>query len=76
MNQEQRERKPVNNILTLSQVAERLNLNVETARRWAVAGRIPAFRYNDCGRWHAFEEDVQKFLDAHRLKAASGQAQV
>ena len=69
------EQKPVKKILTLNEAAAILNVNLETARRWAVAGRIPAFRYNNAGRWRLFEEDMQTFMDTHKLKAASGQAQ-
>lgn len=60
-------------ILTLADIAKTLDINTETARRWAVAGRIPAFRYNGKGRWRAFAEDIDKFLLSHKTVTATGQ---
>ncbi len=60
-------------ILTLHDVAATLGINVETARRWAVAGRIPVFRYNGRGRWRAFAEDIDTFLQKHKTTEADGQ---
>ena len=60
-------------IIQLREVASLLNVNQETARRWAVSGRIPAFRFNGKGRWRAFREDIDKYLAAHQSTAATGQ---
>lgn len=62
-------------VIELVEVARMLGIDHETARRWAVDGRIPVFRYNDRGRWRAFREDIDKFLEAHQSKAATGQVE-
>ena len=62
-------------IIQLGDVAKMLGIDHETCRRWAVEGRIPVFRYNDKGRWRAFRDDIDKFLEAHQAKAATGQVE-
>ena len=60
-------------IIQIAEIAKLLNVNQETARRWAVSGRIPAFRFNGKGRWRAFREDIDKYLAQHQSSAATGQ---
>lgn len=56
-------------VIELGEVAKMLGVEHETARRWAMDGRLPVFRYNDRGRWRAFRHDIEKFLEAHQPKA-------
>ena len=60
-------------VITLPEVAKMLGINSETARRWAVSKKIPAFRYNGEGRWRAFRDEVDKFLEAQQNASTTGQ---
>ena len=62
-------------VITLPEVAKMLGINAETARRWAVSGKIPTFRYNNAGRWRAFRDEVDKFLDAQQNGRSTGQVE-
>jgi len=48
--------------LSLAEVAHRLGVHPETARRWALTKVIPAFRIHKRGRWHFSEEEIDNFL--------------
>ncbi len=61
-------------VIQLNEVAKMLGIDHETARRWAVDGRIPAFRYNNTGRWRAFREDIDKYLESHQPSKSTGQS--
>ncbi len=60
-------------VITLPEVAKMLGINPETARRWAVSGKIPVFRYNGAGRWRAFRDEIDKFLLAQQNASSTGQ---
>lgn len=60
-------------VLSMRQVAERLGLCAETARRWAVSGKIPAFRYDDKGRWRVYEDELDDWIRQRKDRAESGQ---
>ena len=59
----------------MGEVARMLGIEHETARRWAVEGRIPAFRYNNRGRWRANRSDIDNFIRAHLPSAQTGQVE-
>lgn len=61
-------------VIQLAQVAKMLGIDHETARRWAVEGKIPVFRYNNTGRWRAFREDIDKYLSDHQPSKTTGQS--
>ena len=47
-------------LLSPEQLAERLDFDVSTVRRWCREGKLPAFRLN--GYWRVTEEDLGRFL--------------
>lgn len=57
--------------MNLRQIAERIGVCYETARRWAQEGRLPVFKLNGKGRWRAFTADIDTYLEAHKNKAAT-----
>lgn len=62
-------------ILEMAQIAKKLGISAATCRNWCVIGRIPAFRYYPKGRWRAFEEDIDRYLDEHRSSNSTGQVE-
>lgn len=62
-------------IISLSEVAKALGIDHETARRWAVSKRIPAFRYDEGGRWRAYREDIDEWVRERQNRSAAGQAE-
>jgi excisionase family DNA binding protein len=52
-----------NNLLTLKQVSELLNIHSNTLRRWCEEGRIPVLRITTRGDRRFRREDVQRYLD-------------
>ena len=65
---EEKKPKPV---INLRQIAERIGVCYETARRWANDGRLPVFKLNGKGHWRAYEEDIDAYLESHKNKAAA-----
>lgn len=57
--------------LNLREIAKRLGVNYETARRWANMKRLPVFKFNGVGRWRAYEEDIDAYLEKHKNEAAT-----
>lgn len=55
----------------LHEIAQKMGINYETARRWANMGRLPVFKYNGVGRWRAHEEQVDEFIEKHKNLAAT-----
>jgi excisionase family DNA binding protein len=52
-------------LLTVSEIADNLGVNISTVRAWITQGRLPAHRDPaDTRRWLAFRRDVQAFLDS------------
>lgn len=62
-------------IISLGEVAKMLGIDHETARRWAVGQRIPAFRYDEGGRWRAFREDIDNWVQERQNRSSAGQAE-
>jgi excisionase family DNA binding protein len=52
-----------NNLLTVKQVSELLNIHPNTLRRWSEEGRIPVVRVSNRGDRRFRKEDVQRYLD-------------
>jgi excisionase family DNA binding protein len=49
-------------LLTIRQVAEILNVHVETLRRWDKAGKLKAIRVNERGDRRYKPEDLENYL--------------
>lgn len=62
-------------IISLGDVAKMLGIDHETARRWAVSKKIPAFRYDENGRWRAYREDIDEWVRERQTRSAAGQAE-
>lgn len=56
----------------LEEVAERIGISYETARRWASAGVLPTFKYHDRGRWFVYEDDLDRFMAERQNGPAAG----
>lgn len=56
-------------LMDLKDVARYLQLNYETVRRWAVAGKIPAVKTG--GVWRVRSCDLEDWLDKQRVGGAS-----
>lgn len=55
----------------LREIAQKVGICYETARRWANDGRLPVFKFNGVGHWRAYEADVDAYLEKHKNVAAS-----
>jgi excisionase family DNA binding protein len=55
----------------LREIAKRMDINYETARRWANLGRLPVFRWNGVGRWRGHTDQVDEFIQKHKNNAAT-----
>lgn len=60
-------------VILMTEVSKMLGITPETARRWAVSGRIPVFRYGGKGHWRAFRDEIDKFLLAQQNSNSTGQ---
>ncbi|MCL5432353.1 MAG: MerR family transcriptional regulator [Patescibacteria group bacterium] len=49
-------------LLTIRQVAEVLNVHVETLRRWDKSGKLKAIRVNERGDRRYKPEDLEKIM--------------
>ena len=52
--------------LTSEEAAEYLQVHVNTVRRWAREGAIPAAKLGNRGGFRFRREDLDRFLDARR----------
>ncbi|MDP9355977.1 MAG: helix-turn-helix domain-containing protein [Chloroflexota bacterium] len=59
-------------MLTVDQVAERLQVNEQTIRRWLRDGELTGVPFGGRTGWRVSEEDLQAFLDRRRV-AESGE---
>lgn len=59
-------------MIPLAEVAKMLAIDQETARRWAVEGRFPAFQFGDRARWRAYREDIDEWILSHQNRPATG----
>jgi predicted site-specific integrase-resolvase len=57
--------------IDLHEIARKMGVNYETARRWANMKRLPVFKYNGVGRWRAYEKHIDDFIEMHKNKAAT-----
>lgn len=55
----------------LQEIAKKIGINYETARRWANMKRLPVFKYNGVGRWRAYPKHIDDFIEMHKNKAAT-----
>jgi excisionase family DNA binding protein len=53
-------------LLTVDQVAERLQVNEQTIRRWLREGELRGVSFGGRTGWRISEEDLQEFLDRRR----------
>jgi excisionase family DNA binding protein len=65
---QQTEQKPT---IGLRDIANRIGVNYETARRWAGLGRLPVFKFNGVGHWRAYVSDIDEYIEKHKNKAAA-----
>ena len=54
-------------LLTVDQVAERLQVNEQTVRRWLREGELTGIAFGGRTGWRVGEEDLQAFLDRRRV---------
>ncbi len=50
-------------LLTVEDVADRLQIHPETIRRWLREGRLDGYRISRRGGWRVRPESVEKMLD-------------
>jgi excisionase family DNA binding protein len=56
-------------VLTVNQVAARLQVNVQTVRRWLRQGDLIGTPLGGRSGWRVSESEVQGFLDRRRMDA-------
>jgi excisionase family DNA binding protein len=60
---------PENRLLTIAEVADRLQIHIVTARRWLREKRFPAYKL---GReWRVKESELTEFLETRRQDTIS-----
>ena len=55
-------------MLTLKQVAERLQVSLASVRRWVQEGELQGVNLRGKAGWRITERELQDFLDARRGK--------
>ena len=58
-------------LIGIGEIARMLGIVPETARQWCVSKKIPAFRFDENGRWKAYREDIADWIDSHAHKTDS-----
>ena len=61
-------------MLTVDQVAERLQVNEYTVRRWLREGQLEGVPFGGRTGWRVKEKDLQAFLDRRREQGETGKA--
>jgi excisionase family DNA binding protein len=61
-------------MLTVDQVAERLQVNEYTVRRWLRAGELEGVPFGGRTGWRVKEDELQAFLDRRREQRETGKA--
>ena len=56
----------INELLTISEVADKLQVSEKTVRNWVDGGKLEAFRFGQAYRIRV--EDFDKFVEASRVK--------
>ena len=59
-------------MLTVDQVAERLQVNEQTVRRWLRDGQLTGVPFGGRTGWRINEDDLQAFLDRRRMAEGAG----
>ena len=59
-------------VLTVDQVAERLQVNEQTIRRWLREGRLQGIAFGGRTGWRISAADLQAFMDAERFAQEAG----
>lgn len=54
-------------MLTVEQVADRLQVNEQTVRRWLREGELEGIAFAGRTGWRISEEDLRAFLDRRRV---------
>jgi excisionase family DNA binding protein len=55
-------RKDINGMLTISEVAQLLNVHINTVRRWSNQGTLKTYRVGSRGDRRFRQEDIDSFL--------------
>jgi excisionase family DNA binding protein len=58
---------PVNSLLTVKQVAERLNIQIGTVYKWAEANKLPCVKVGYMLRFRP--EHIERFLTEREVRA-------
>ena len=68
--------KDINGMLTISEVAQLLNVHINTVRRWSNQGTLKSYRIGSRGDRRFRQEDIASFLveDSNDTKVMSGKA--
>jgi len=61
-------------VLTVNQVAQRLQVDVQTVRRWLRNGDLVGIPFGGRTGWRVTEQELQAFLDRRRLARETGKA--
>ena len=61
-------------MLTVEQVAKRLQVNEYTVRRWLREGALVGVPFGGRTDWRVKEEDLSAFLDRRRAEGETGKA--
>jgi excisionase family DNA binding protein len=64
----------VERMLTVDQVAGRLQVNEQTVRRWLREGELTGTPFGGRAGWRVNEEDLLAFLARRRAEAEQGKA--
>ena len=68
--------KDINGMLTISEVAQLLNVHINTVRRWSNQGTLKSYRIGSRGDRRFRQEDIASFLveGSNDTKVMSGEA--
>jgi excisionase family DNA binding protein len=61
-------------MLTVEQIADRLQVNEQTVRRWLRGGELGGVPFGGKTGWRVTEEDLKAFLDRRRAEGETGKA--
>jgi excisionase family DNA binding protein len=61
-------------VLTVNQVAARLQVDVQTVRRWLRNGELIGIPFGGRTGWRVAESELQAFLDRRRMTRETGKA--
>ena len=61
-------------VLTVNQVAQRLQVDVQTVRRWLRNGDLVGIPFGGRTGWRVTEQELQAFLDRRRMARETGKA--